>query len=367
MLWLTAKKHCKYNAKASLEIIMQSGFAPHTAQVNKEAREWLMLMESGNALDEDREGLMQWLDTSAAHSDAYRQMELIWADLGALGNSAQGEALRAALAPNVLRRFWGGFVSGGQRFFSETVMSVLPQAALAVASVAIMTGLFYISQPEPAAFERYATQVGEIKTIRLADGSEVTLGAKSAFKIRMNEDERRAELESGQAFFVVSKDATRPFWVDAGDTRIRVVGTQFDVRRSPGRTRVAVLEGIVKVSSSLVGEQDVSSPVVLTAGQQVIKSRAENLRRLEDISAVELGAWRVGRLVYRNADLADVIADANRYFNGTISLQASELSEMKVTVALRIDQVGFLPDMLAETLPITVERQFGQRIVISRR
>ena len=344
---------------------MQSGFAPHTEKINREAREWLMLMESGDALHSDREGMAEWLAASEAHSDAYQQVELIWADLGVLGHSEQGQALRASLAPNALGRFWGGFVPGVQQFFNETVMSVLPQAALAVASVTIIVGLFYVSQPEPAAFERYATEVGEMKTIHLADGSEVTLGAKSAFKISMNEDERRAELESGQAFFVVSKDANRPFWVDAGDTRVRVVGTQFDVRRNQGRTRVAVLEGVVNVSSLRVDEQDVSSSVVLTAGQQVIKPSAESLRRLEDISAAELGAWRKGRLVYRNVDLIDVIADANRYFNGTISLQASELAEMKVTVALRIDQVGFLPDMLAETLPISVERQFGQRIVIS--
>jgi len=344
---------------------MQAGFAPHTEQVNKEAREWLMLMESGDALEHEREALTVWLAASEKHQDAYQQMELIWSDLGAVANSEQGEALRAASADNSLVEAWAGFVSTAQQFFNETLLGALPQTALAVASVAIVAGLFYVSQPEPAAFERYATQVGEIKKIRLADGSEVTLGAKSAFKIRMSEGERRAELESGQAFFVVSKDAARPFWVDAGNTRVRVVGTQFDVRRNQGRTRVAVLEGIVNVSSFEVGTQGASLPLVLTAGQQAIKPSDENLRRLDDISAAELGAWREGRLVYRNVDLIDVIADANRYFKGSISLQASELATMKVTVTLRVDQVGFLPDMLAETLPITVERQFGQRVVIS--
>jgi len=365
MLWQIAKKHCKYNAKASLEIIMQAGFAPHTEQVNKEAREWLMLMESGDALEHEREALAVWLAASEKHRDAYQQIELIWSDLGTVANSPQGEALRAASLPSALEGAWGSLVSAARQFFNETVLGALPQAALAVASVAIVAGLFYVSQPEPAAFERYATQVGEIKTIQLDDGSEVTLGAKSAFKIRMSEGERRAELESGQAFFVVAKDASRPFFVDAGSTRVRVVGTQFDVRRNQGRTRVAVLEGVVNVSSSVVGASGAADPLVLRAGQQAIKPSDEVLRRLDDVSTTELGAWREGRLVYRNVDLIDVIADANRYFKGSISLQATELATLKVTVALRVDQVGFLPDMLAETLPIAVERQFGQRVVIS--
>ena len=70
-------------------------------------------------------------------------------------------------------------------------------------------------------------------------------------------------------------------------------------------------------------------------------------------------------MVYRNASLVDVIGDANRYFDGTISLEAGELSDMRVTLALRTSQVEFLPDMLAQTLPITVRKTDGDRIVLS--
>ena len=64
------------------------------------------------------------------------------------------------------------------------------------------------------------------------------------------------------------------------------------------------------------------------------------------------GVWV--RLIYRDISLADVVADAGRYFEGKILLQSDDLADVKVTVTLRTDQVGQLPQMLAQTLPLQV-------------
>ena len=161
--------------------------------------------------------------------------------------------------------------------------------------------------------------------------------------------------------------------------RSKVTGTQFDVRSALHRVRVAVLEGEVNVMQAVPikehdgGAADVrfqpelmadTRVVVLGAGQQVIKPQAQDFQAVKPISELELSAWRRDRLVYLDASLVDVIGDANRYFDGTIALDGAKLADLRVTATIRTDQVGVLPDMLAQSLPIVVRKSTANDIVI---
>ena len=72
------------------------------------------------------------------------------------------------------------------------------------------------------------------------------------------------------------------------------------------------------------------------------------------MSASDAGAWRMGRLVYRDISLANIVADAGRYIDSKIVLQSDDLADVKVTMTLRTDQVDQLPQMLSQTLPLEV-------------
>jgi ferric-dicitrate binding protein FerR (iron transport regulator) len=97
--------------------------------------------------------------------------------------------------------------------------------------------------------DTYTTGIGEQRSIALADGSTVDLNSRSKLRIRYTDNERDVELLKGQAVFRVAKDHTRPFVVEANGTRVRAVGTQFDVYRKTSDTIVTVLEGRVAVAS----------------------------------------------------------------------------------------------------------------------
>lgn len=344
-------------------------FAKHSEQINAEASDWFTLIRSSSVTAAQQQQFDQWLSANDEHRDAYRQLEIIWDDLAELSTSPEGAALRKSGEAGPVGRFITAIKESASRLFYESTPSLRPQLAMALAGgVAVIVGAVYMSQPPAPSIELYATGVAEIKTVALSDGSQITLGANSTVETWSDSDERRVVLNRGQAFFVVTGDPERPFRVDAEDTRVEVVGTQFDVRSTQDRVRVAVLEGVVNVTSvEPVTEQADNAAVTLTAGQQVIKARAAEFQPVKNITELELGGWRQGRLVYRNASLVDVIGDANRYFDGTISMKAGDLSGMKVTLALRASQVEFLPELLAQTLPIEVHRRDDKRIVLSLR
>jgi len=76
----------------------------------------------------------------------------------------------------------------------------------------------------------YSTGVGERRTLTLADGSVVTLDARSRIQVKYRDRERLIDLDQGQARFDVAKDPARPFRVSAaGRETVLAFGTQFNV------------------------------------------------------------------------------------------------------------------------------------------
>jgi transmembrane sensor len=351
----------------------------HSEHIDNEAREWFTLMQSGAVTELQQQQLKQWLSADAAHQQAYRQYEIIWQDLATLANSPEAKALKRSIKASWFEQVSVGFQNFVAQLFNKLRTGVnnlgtgarIHLALSISASIIFIGALFFIQRPEQVSIIQYATSIAETKEIKLADGSQITLGAKSEIKVWATASERHVDLINGQAFFVVAKNPQRPFFVNSGNTLVKVVGTRFDVRKGEDQTRVAVLEGIVNVSSTqkLAGKSTQIGPtqVILTAGQQVTHANNGNFDMVSDISSAELEAWRHGRLIYRRASLADVVADANRYYNGTISLSSKNLADLKVTAAISTNQIESLTDMLSKSLPIAVRREAGNHIIIAPR
>ncbi|MGH8240361.1 MAG: FecR family protein, partial [Steroidobacteraceae bacterium] len=93
------------------------------------------------------------------------------------------------------------------------------------------------------------TGIGEHRDIFLRDGSQISLGAKTAIAAEITEDARIVVLTRGEALFHVKRDPSRPFRVIAGGGTITAVGTAFNVRRrEDDHVVVTVTEGTVEVT-----------------------------------------------------------------------------------------------------------------------
>lgn len=142
--------------------------------------------------------------------------------------------------------------------------------AVAAAVAALVSGYlwFFFPSTEPAAWEysgivteaareydlvEVENQSREIRLVNLPDGSSVLLrkGSKLTYPEHFHKEKREIYL-SGEAFFEISKDPKRPFYVFANEIVTRVVGTSFTIRAFPGdkQVSVAVKTGKVVVSST---------------------------------------------------------------------------------------------------------------------
>jgi len=83
----------------------------------------------------------------------------------------------------------------------------------------------------------------------LPDGSVLELNSGARATARLYEGKRVVQLLEGEIFFSVQHDPSRPFVVEAGESRIVVTGTRFNVRYDAQTTQVSVESGSVNVSN----------------------------------------------------------------------------------------------------------------------
>ena len=200
-------------------------------------------------------------------------------------------AIRAALSEAMER--------GRLRRARRTPPRRLFLAGAATAAVAGAAALI-LWTPDSAA---YRTDIGELRTISLEDGSSIRLDTGSRVAVRMGERQRLVTLQEGQARFLVAHDE-RPFVVIAGDARIEALGTAFDVRLIDDGARVVLLSGTVQVRTS-----EAAAPVRLAPGHALDVRDGQSQER----EAAGPQSWAEGRLIFRQTRLDEAVAELNRY------------------------------------------------------
>lgn len=264
---------------------------------------------------QERSDLQRWLDTDTGNAQAYARARQLW-HLTAMPAARLANEEDPALQA-MLRR------ARQQRHRPRRRL-----AALAVAASLLFAAVSMLAwQPErwiDNLQADYHSAPGQLRTVTLADGSEVTLDGDSALDVSFTDAGRAVHLRRGAAFFKV-RHTGQAFVVHADTGEVTVLGTRFEVRREPHDTQVTVEEGRVAVSP-LQG----IAPQVLTAGQR-IHYRDGLSGALQNIDPQQAFAWRTGRLSFRRVPLADALAVVQRYYPQRIVLLDSTLGARPVS------------------------------------
>jgi transmembrane sensor len=101
----------------------------------------------------------------------------------------------------------------------------------------------------------------------LPDGSELTLNKFSHIKYARDfKNNRSIKLDSGDVFFEVVKDKSKPFTIEIDEVKVEVVGTSFNIKHLKEQTEIVVETGIVKVSLG-------ASVIMLQKGEKVVLTK----------------------------------------------------------------------------------------------
>lgn len=310
----------------------------------REAAEWFTLLGRREVSVEDLEAFAAWRD-DPANARVYREMEAVWDAAGGLA----GDPDLQALTLEAHRRRSPRWSRALRESRSWAAAGVIGAALLLIASA----GVWMLAQPET-----YATSLGERRTVRLADGSRVTLDTDSRIEVKLHRTSRKVTLASGQALFDVAPDPSRPFVVEAGDARVTALGTLFDIRLRDEGVEVTLVEGRVSVRQA-----STDASWVLNPGEQVATAAARPAVRRVD--AERETSWTSGRLVFDNLTVAEAIAEANRYSDVKIRLQAPEIEGVPISGVFNAGDTEALAGALADRYGLAIRRAGeGQEIVL---
>jgi transmembrane sensor len=222
---------------------------------------------------------------------------------------------------------------------------LLVQAAACALLLAVIATVAWLDPPLSRV--QLATGIGERRGVALRDGSQVTLNTASRVEIVMRLRSREAVLEAGEALFEIVPGSTRPFRVIAGDARVEVIGTMFNVRRTGHGARVAVLEGKVALRAG-------TEEALLGRGEAAETAADKLVSRPHPVNLDATVSWREGRLVFDNVPLSLVLAEAQRYRRAPIVIGDAAAARWRITAAFPTNDPDRLLKLLSEALPIDV-------------
>jgi len=324
--------------------------------VKAEARDWVLHL-AGRDDAEAEQACAAWRAADPRREAAFTSAWRAWHGIAdtpvALIESWRAEAAAFERTPTVR--------------VARIVRSRAFRIAVPTALAASIAAIFMVPQAQRSApgFQpelKVETRVAETRTLALNDGSRVTVGAHSGVDVDYAPKTRRVVLKSGQAFFEVAHNPSRPFIVLAGDAEIRVTGTKFDVTRIGSDVRVAVLEGRVEVRRRGAAATSVQ---VLTAGQRSDLVADTDFRPAQPV-AVPAGAWRQGRLYYADAPLSEILADAERYSDVRLAVD-DRVGNMRLTASFRTDDMDHFISDIEAALPVTVRHRADGSILLTAR
>jgi len=363
-------------------------------QIELIASAWLARRDGNEWSAHDQLQLDAWLQESTAHCVAYLRLDAAWRQsdrlkvLGA-GMPAGGMPERGAwgLAPlpesHAMPSASGTDAEPPARIAaarrssaSSATMRGAPKsrprrrfryatAGLALVALASLTlGWRHYTAVEQAS---YRTAVGGLQDVSLPDGSVITLSSDSRILVTLSRNERRIDLQQGEAFFKVAKDPGRPFVVSAGDRRAIAVGTRYDVRRDAADLRVIVTQGVVRLESDN-GPGGPSQPTtLLPAGSVALASDAGVVVTSGSVQqAEEFLNWRSGFISFHDTPLASAVAEFNRYNVRKIVIGDASIGALRVGGNFRWSNAETFVRLLELGFPVRAVRG-RDTIVLKRR
>ncbi len=172
----------------------------------------------------------------------------------------------------------------------------------------------------------HITTTAQIRRLKLADGSVMTLGPDSAVAVGYSDAGRTVGLLSGMAFFEVAHDARRPFSVQAGPVTATALGTAFDISDDAGFISVSVAQGTVEAR-----DRQLSTTERLSSGDWMTLDASSHRLARGSRETFQIAAWREGMIVAERETVSAMVAKISRWLPGRVVMADPALGSREVS------------------------------------
>jgi hypothetical protein len=213
------------------------------------------------------------------------------------------------------------------------------------------------SAPTKVEYNTMATPKGRQFSLVLPDGTEVWLNAASSitYPTAFVGGDRKVQI-TGEVYFEVAHDASKPFHVTVNGMDVQVLGTHFNINSygDGGDIKTTLLQGRIKVT--IAGKTEVIKP-----GQQAQVAN-NNIKLISDADVDAVMAWKNGFFSFEKTDIKGLMRQVSRWYDVEVVYQdiPNETFTGKIDRNLTLTQ---LLNGLAET-KVHYRIEEGKKLII---
>ncbi|MEQ6119366.1 FecR domain-containing protein [Reichenbachiella sp. MALMAid0571] len=191
---------------------------------------------------------------------------------------------------------------------------------------------------------------GRKSKVMLPDGSRVKLNADSYFKYEEVDNKRNVYLR-GEAFFEVSRDASRPFTVYTENISTMALGTSFNVRAYPEDMVTQVYLSTGKVEVKTLGN-DKCTKLTLEPGSRAGFHKDDQSLSFEDFNPENALAWKHGTIVFEKSDFQEVKRLLERWYGVDIEVNGNPEPSWRINGAFEKESLDNVLSSIHFTTPL---------------
>lgn len=322
----------------------------------------------GACTPEEEQQVRDWLEASEANRSAFAQFKTLWdtaatatpkpaVNVDAAWSTMQARMKASAEEPKVIP------ITEAEPTQAESAPTGNRAWMLRVAAVLVIgLAVFGVwrSQQGPEMTLLAAT---EITTVTLADGSRITLNTNATLEYPETWEDTRDVTLTGEAFFEVTPDASKPFVIHTADANVRVLGTSFNVRALPDapEVEVAVESGTVELYEP---DNEADVKVTLEEGHKGIFSRKKkSVRKQESFEPTE-AYWRAKMLIFKRTRLEKVALTLENLYGIDVAFSSDKITRCKLNTTFHDVPIDGIMEVIATTFDLELTQE-GNRYLLT--
>lgn len=296
-----------------------------------------------SATSRDRKRIHDWKDRQSTNAAWLETLGSWWNNPAPHPENPRREILRNRLIERIDER------SLPERRKIHPLLRGIAAAAILIlvswASIRIADLAGYFDSEKQLAV---STRAGQQSCVELPDGSLVWLNSESRVEFHADKQARYVSLV-GEACFDVAHDTRHPFFVEAGDARIRVLGTKFNVRHyaETGRIATSLLSGHIVMR--IPGFDD---EIDLQPGEKVVYNELDGTFTKSHLNTNNDILWQNGILIFENEPFDLLVRTLERYYDVELFYDESDFENIHFTGSINNLSIYKVLEFIDLTIPI---------------
>lgn len=309
----------------------------------------------GEASDEERARVDEWIAATEVHEKEYKGLRLIW-------DTSEKLASRNEVDENLA---WQRFTARLAKEEASSTDSLGKNAeftwfrvAATIALICTSGWILYLKYSQSAFSQVFVETQHHILVDTLSDGSIITLNKNSKIQYpkRFAKGRRAVKLLQGEAFFDIAPDKSKPFHASVNDLDVKVVGTSFNIKTDDDHTELIVESGIVEVSKK----------------QVVVRLKRDEMLSVEG-SSDQLNKTTVSDHLYKQYRTKEFVADGtplyrvvevlNEVYGVNIIIQDKEIENFELNTTFNSTSINSILNIICKTFDIKMKKN-GETIIL---